>query len=382
MSLTAIVGARVFDGDRILNEAAVLVLDGTVRDVVPVRDVPAHAERRVLDGGLLAPGFIDLQVNGGGGVMLNDGPSAEAMGRIAAAHRPFGTTGLLPTLITDRPAVTDAAIEAAAQAVDKVPGVLGLHLEGPHLWPGRRGVHAAELMRPLTEADVDHLIAAKARIGVLHITVAVEQAPPPLIRRLAEVGVVVSLGHTDAGYEEACRAMDAGARGVTHLYNAMSQLGHRAPGVVGAGLDTGSVWCGIIADGHHVHPVALAAAIRAKRGPGRIFLVTDAMPTVGAEGDRFEIYGQEVRRSNGRLTLADGTLAGSDIDMATGLRFAVAHLDVSLDEALRMASLYPAMLMGLDDRRGRIAPGTIADLVHLDDSLEVRATWVGGQRQA
>lgn len=382
MTMEALIGAEVFDGERRHHGSAVLIDGATVIGIVENGELPSNVKRTELHGGLLAPGFIDVQVNGGGGVMLNDAPTVESMAAIAAAHRRGGTTGLLPTLITDRPAVTDAAIEAAAQAVDKVPGVLGLHLEGPHLWPGRRGVHAAELMRPLTEADVDHLIAAKARIGVLHITVAVEQAPPPLIRRLAEVGVVVSLGHTDAGYEEACRAMDAGARGVTHLYNAMSQLGHRAPGVVGAGLDTGSVWCGIIADGHHVHPVALAAAIRAKRGPGRIFLVTDAMPTVGAEGDRFEIYGQEVRRSNGRLTLADGTLAGSDIDMATGLRFAVAHLDVSLDEALRMASLYPAMLMGLDDRRGRIAPGTIADLVHLDDSLEVRATWVGGQRQA
>lgn len=381
MTMEALIGAEVFDGERRHQGCAVLIDGAAVVGIVEQGGLPSDVRRTELDGGLLAPGFIDVQVNGGGGVMLNDAPTVESMAAIAAAHRRGGTTGLLPTLITDRPAVTDAAIEAAAQAVDKVPGVLGLHLEGPHLWPGRRGVHAAELMRPLTEADLDHLIAAKTRIGVLHITVAVEQAPPPLIRRLAEAGIVVSLGHSDAGYEDACRAMDAGARGVTHLYNAMSQLGHRAPGLVGAALDTGSVWCGIIADGHHVHPVALAAAIRAKRGPGRIFLVTDAMPTVGAEGDRFEIYGQEVRRSNGRLTLADGTLAGSDIDMVTGLRFAVAHLDVSLDEALRMASLYPAMLLGLDDRRGRIAPGMIADLVHLDDSLEVRATWVGGQRR-
>lgn len=371
MSLTAIVGARVFDGDRILNEAAVLVLDGTVRDVVPVRDVPAHAERRVLDGGLLAPGFIDLQVNGGGGVMLNDGPSAEAMGRIAAAHRPFGTTGLLPTLITDTPEVTQAAIDAAAQAAGRMPGVLGLHLEGPHLAPARKGAHLAALMRPLTEADVDRLVEARERIGVLMVTVAVEQAPLPLIRRLADAGVIVSLGHTDAGYDAARAAMDAGARAVTHLFNAMSQLGSREPGMVGAALAAGNVFCGVIADGHHVHPESLRVALAAKRGPGRLFLVTDAMASVGWSGDSFVLGGRTVYRRGGRLTLADGTLAGADIDMASAVRYAARDLGLGTEESLRMASLYPAELIG-DGRRGRLHRDAIAEMVHLDDDLRVR----------
>ena len=371
MSLTAIVGARVFDGDRILNEAAVLVLDGTVRDVVPVRDVPAHAERRVLDGGLLAPGFIDLQVNGGGGVMLNDGPSAEAMGRIAAAHRPFGTTGLLPTLITDTPEVTQAAIDAAAQAAGRMRGVLGLHLEGPHLAPARKGAHLAALMRPLTEADVDRLVEARERIGVLMVTVAVEQAPLPLIRRLADAGVIVSLGHTDAGYDAARAAMDAGARAVTHLFNAMSQLGSREPGMVGAALAAGNVFCGVIADGHHVHPESLRVALAAKRGPGRLFLVTDAMASVGWSGDSFVLGGRTVYRRGGRLTLADGTLAGADIDMVSAVRYAARDLGLGTEEALRMASLYPAELIG-DRRRGRLHRDAIAEMVHLDDDLRVR----------
>ena len=230
--MIALAGARVFDGETTREHAAVLVRDRTVLAIVPEREVPSQADLRDLGGGLLVPGFIDLQVNGGAGVMLNDGPSPAAMATIAAAHRPFGTTGLLPTLITDTAAVTDAAIEAAASAVGTVPGVLGLHLEGPHLAPARKGAHLAELMRPMSDADADRLIAAKARIGVLLVTIAVEQVAPRLVRRLADAGVIVSLGHTDAGYDATQAAIDAGARSATHLFNAMSQLGNRDPGVV------------------------------------------------------------------------------------------------------------------------------------------------------
>src|SRR5690606_189369 len=371
MSLTAIVGARVFDGDRIREEAAVLVSGGTILDVVRTQDVPPHAERRVLDGGLLAPGFVDLQVNGGGGVLLNDGPSAEAIEQIAAAHQPFGTTGLLPTLITDTPAVTEAAVAAAAEAAGRVRGVLGLHLEGPHLAPARKGAHVAELMRPLTEADVGRLIEARERIGVLMVTVAVEQAPPPLIRRLADAGVIVSLGHTDAGHDAARAAIDAGARSVTHLFNAMSQLGNRDPGMVGAALAAGAVFCGIIADGHHVHPESLRVALAAKCGPGRLYLVTDAMASVGWSGDSFTLGGRTVYRRGGRLTLADGTLAGADVDMASCVRYAARELGLGTEEALRMASLYPAELIG-DTRRGRLRRGAVAEIVHLDEDLSVR----------
>ncbi len=378
MTLTALSGAVVFDGERRHGGAALLLDGALIRGLVSETDVPADAARVDLGGGLLAPGFIDAQVNGGGGVMLNDGPTPEAMGAIARAHRRFGTTGLLPTLITDRPAATAAAIAAAAIAVTSEPGVIGLHLEGPHLAPARKGAHLAELMRPLTEADVDQLIAAREAIGTLMITVAVEQTPPALIRRLADAGVIVSLGHTDARYDAARAAIDAGARGATHLFNAMSQLGNREPGMVGAVLDAGSLWCGVITDGHHVHPAALGVALRAKRAPGRCFIVTDAMSTVGADGDSFILNGRTARRDGGRLILADGTLAGSDIDMAASVRWTVDHLGVAADEALRMATVYPATFLGIDDVRGRIAPGLAADLVHLADDLTVRRTWIGG----
>jgi len=369
--MIALAGARVFDGETTREHAAVLVRDRTVLAIVPEREVPSQADLRDLGGGLLVPGFIDLQVNGGAGVMLNDGPSPAAMATIAAAHRPFGTTGLLPTLITDTAAVTDAAIEAAASAVGTVPGVLGLHLEGPHLAPARKGAHLAELMRPMRDADADRLIAAKARIGVLLVTIAVEQVAPRLVRRLADAGVIVSLGHTDAGYDATQAAIDAGARSATHLFNAMSQLGNRDPGVVGAVLGAGAVACGIIADGHHVHPETLRFALAAKRGPGRLYLVSDAMASVGMDGDRFVLNGRTVYRRDGRLTLGDGTLAGADIDMAATVRYAAANLGLGLEEVLRMASRYPAELIG-DTRRGRIWRGAFAEFVHLDDELSVR----------
>jgi len=226
-------------------------------------------------------------------------------------------------------------------------------------------------MRPMDERDADRLIAARERIGVLLVTVAVEQVPPALIRRLADAGVIVSLGHTDAGHDAARAAIDAGARSATHLFNAMSQLGNRDPGVVGAVLGAGSVSCGIIADGHHVHPESLRVALAAKRGPGRIYLVTDAMASVGMAGDSFVLNGRTVHRRGGRLTLDDGTLAGADIDMAATVRYAARNLGLDREEVLRMASLYPAELIG-DPRRGRIASGAAAEFVHLSDDLEVR----------
>ncbi|WP_416799024.1 N-acetylglucosamine-6-phosphate deacetylase [Ciceribacter azotifigens] len=370
MDVLALFGARVFDGALVRERAAVLVAGDTVIDVIGDDAIPSDARKRDLSGGVLVPGFIDLQVNGGGGVMLNDGPSAARMASIAQAHRHFGTTGLLPTLITDTASVTESAIAAAAEAAGTVPGVLGLHLEGPHLAPRRRGAHLAELMRPMTDQDAELLIAARDRVKTLLVTVAVEQVSTKLIRRLSDAGIVVSLGHTDAGYDEARAAFDAGARSATHLFNAMSQLGNRDPGVVGAVLTAPGVSAGVIADGHHVHPETLRIAHSAKRGPGRLYLVTDAMACVGTQGDSFPLNGRTVFRQDGRLILDDGTLAGADVDMASCVRYAANTLGLGLEEALRMASLYPAQLIG-DESRGRIGRGAKAEFVHVDDDCRV-----------
>jgi N-acetylglucosamine-6-phosphate deacetylase len=376
MAPLALGGARIFTGERFLDGHAVLVDDGTIAAVVPVAQIPADARRVELRGGTLAPGFIDAQVNGGGGILFNERPDAPSLALLAKAHGRHGSTALLPTFITDRPAGMIQAMAAVREAIDEgVPGIAGIHLEGPFLSVARKGAHDPALIRPMTEEDVEAILSAE--LDTVLLTVAPETVAPPLIRRLAESGVIVSLGHTDASYETVMAAADAGARGITHLFNAMSQLQHRAPGVVGAALDHGGLWCGLIADGHHVHPAALSAALRAKRGPGRLFLVTDAMPTAGHEGDTFDLNGRKVTRREGVLTLEDGTLAGSDLTMDEAVRFAVARLDLSLAEALRMASLYPAEFLGLK-RRGRIVAGHRADLVHLDDGLHARRVLVSG----
>ncbi|WP_454852642.1 N-acetylglucosamine-6-phosphate deacetylase [Rhizobium binxianense] len=374
-------GARIFDGERFHDEKVLIVSGGRVEAIVAKNDLP-EGETVPLEGGVLSAGFIDAQVNGGGGRMLNDEPSAGSMYTIAEGHRPYGTTSLLPTLITDTAEATAAAIEAAKEAVRANRGVAGLHLEGPHLAPARKGAHLAELMRPVEDRDVKALIAAREAIGTLLVTMAAEQVSITQVRELAEGGVVVSIGHSDCSSAAAEERFDAGARGVTHLFNAMSQLGHRAPGLVGAAIDHPSTWCGIIADGHHVDPKALRTALRAKRGEGKLFFVTDAMSLVGSEKDTFTLNGRTVRRERGgfcsKLVLADGTLAGSDVDMASTIRYGVTYLELTLAEALRMATSYPARFLRLADR-GHLSPGARADLVHLTDAIEVTATWIGGE---
>lgn len=381
MSPLALVGARIFTGASWLDDHALVMAQGRIVALTRRSELESGIERRELSGGMLVPGFIDAQVNGGGGVLFNATPDVEHLARLAAAHARHGTTALLPTLITDGPDVTERAAAAIRTAIAAgVPGIVGVHFEGPHLSIARKGAHDPALIRPMTDADAARLLSPG--LGVVLTTVAPENTPNAMIRRLVAGGVIVSLGHSDVGYETAMAAADAGARGVTHLFNAMSQLQHRGPGLVGAALDHGGLWGGLIADGFHVHPAALRAAIAGKRGPARLFLVTDAMPTAGDAGDVFALNGRRVTRRDGRLTLDDGTLAGSDLTMDAALRYTVAHLGVALEEALRMVSLYPAMFLGLDRERGRLAGGHRADIVHLDPTLAVRSVWIGGDHQA
>jgi N-acetylglucosamine-6-phosphate deacetylase len=380
-SILAIRGARIFDGEDWRGGKALLVSNGTVEAIVATPAVPADAETVDLPGGFLVPGFVDLQVNGGGGVMLNDDPSVETIRRICAAHAPFGTTSLLPTLITDTPETTAAALDAgAAAARGEVPGFLGLHLEGPHLSLSRKGAHDPDLIRPMERADLDRLVNARNSMPVLMTTVAPETVTPQQISALAGAGITVSLGHSDAGFATAQAAIEAGARQMTHLFNAMSQLQHREPGMAGAALDTGEVSAGLIADGFHVDRHAIAIALRAKRGPGHIFLVTDAMATIGTDMTEFTLNGRTIRREGGRLSLADGTLAGADLDMISAIRFMHREIGLPLEEALRMASLYPAEAVGQEHRLGRIGEGRPASFVHLSDALEVRNVWIEGKR--
>ncbi len=375
MSRIAFAGAAIFDGERMHRSAALVVEDGRVAGILPEAEA---AGAQYLDGGVLAPGFVDLQVNGGDGVMLDGRAGVEGIARICAAHGRLGTLGLLPTLITDTPEATRAVIEAGVEAARAgVPGFLGLHLEGPHLDPRRKGAHDPALIRPMGEADLALLLDAAARLPALMVTLAPEAASLGQIARLASAGVRVSLGHSDCGMGAARAAFGAGARLVTHLYNAMSPLGHREPGLVGAALDEGTVAAGLIADGVHVAPEALRIALAAKRGPGRLFVVTDAMAVAGTDLAEFTLGGRRILRAGGRLTLEDGTLAGADCDMAHCIRVLVRDVGVDLAKALRMATVYPAVVLGQNDL-GRLRTGKAADFIWLDERLETRKVWRNG----
>jgi N-acetylglucosamine-6-phosphate deacetylase len=369
-------GARLFDGERMIDDSALVCDDGRIVGIVPHAGRPAGGRQRDLGGGVLSPGLVDWQVNGGGGVLFNETPSVEGIAAIVVAHRRFGTTSMLPTLITDAPDVLSAGLAAARTAQSTIAGAIGIHVEGPFIDPRRKGAHPLEFVRAMTPGDADALIAAKA--GVMVVTLAPSAASNDLIARLAQAGIIVSLGHSECGIDEATGAFDAGARAVTHLYNAMSQLGHRQPGLVGAALSDERIFCGLIVDGVHVHDAAMRIALKAK-GAGVIALISDAMPPAAGGPDVFELHGRRISRDGARLTNPDGTLAGAAITMIEAVRYGVFGLGVPLAAALQMATLTPARLLRVEDRIGRLAPGLRADLLQLDEALNVRGVWVGGK---
>jgi N-acetylglucosamine-6-phosphate deacetylase len=377
----AILAARLFTGDALVHDHALVLNEGRVLDVVPQAALsPGMPAERLADHLLLAPGFLDVQVNGGGGVLFNDAPTVQTLRTMAAAHARFGTTALLPTLITDTPQAMRAAIAAVRHAqAEGVPGIAGLHLEGPFLAESRRGVHRVDYLRDPTEDDLALLCQPTPR--PLLVTLAPERVTPAQIARLVEAGVVVSLGHTAARAELVQAALAQGARGFTHLFNAMPPLAGRDPGPVGAALASPGTYAGLIVDGHHVHPTSLIAALRAK-SPERLMLVTDAMSSVGTDLTEFVLQGRRIRVAEGRLTTADGVLAGAHLDMASAVRNAVALLGVELTTALRMASAVPADFLGLRHSHGRLLPGRRADMVALVDDVRVEGVWIRGESQA
>jgi len=377
--LKALTANRIFDGAEWHENAAVVFSNGRIDRIQPSASLAPEIER--IDGSeIIAPGFIDLQVNGGGGVLLNEEPTVEGIATICAAHAKFGTTALLPTLITDTPDISARTVAAGIDAKTRgIRGFLGLHLEGPHLSVARKGAHDPKLIRPMGDRDLDLMLSCGRALDVLMVTIAPESVTQEQVTKLADAGIIVSLGHTEASYDTAAAYAKAGIRTVTHLFNAMSPLGHREPGLVGAALDTGALYAGLIADGIHVHPAAMGAALRAKAGPGKIFLVTDAMSTIGTDMTSFTLNGREILRKDGRLTLADGTLAGADIDMISSVRYVHRNLGLSLEEALRMASAYPAQAARIEDRKGFLKPGYDADFVVLGADLSMKSTWISGE---
>lgn len=374
---SALINARVLHGSEFHEKLAVILDCGQISAIIAQDDSRISSmETYDCRGNILLPGFIDVQVNGGGGVLFNDDPSISGIKAIAEAHRKFGTTGLLPTLISDDQDVIARAIEAANRAlIERVPGVLGIHIEGPFISAERKGTHNQDKFRVLGLSDV--ALLSRLNQGRTLVTLAPERNNLDLIRDLVHNGVIVSAGHTNASCAETQMALAAGMTGFTHLFNAMSPLTNREPGAVGAALYDQDSWCGIIVDGFHVDPVTLRIALRCK-SPDKFMLVTDAMPNLGTDATKFQLQGKTVHVQGGRCVDDNGILSGSALDMASAVRNALRLLDVSLPEAARMASTNPAEFLGLGHRLGKISPGFQADLVLIDDSIQVINTWICG----
>jgi N-acetylglucosamine-6-phosphate deacetylase len=374
---TALVNGRLLTGEGLVSGRTLLMSGARIEALVePTDSRCAGAVAVDLEGQLLCPGFIDVQVNGGGGVLFNDDPNPESIRAIGAAHRRFGTTGFLPTLISDDLDTIGQAIDAVQSALDGgMPGVLGIHIEGPFLNWARRGVHDSKHLRPLDTSLVSLL--SRLRAGRTVLTLAPEMTTPDIIAKLVASGVLVSAGHSEASFAVTTAAIAQGLRGFTHLFNAMARIEPRDPGIAAAALYDEKTWCGIIVDGHHVDPIMLKLALRCKPHD-RFMLVTDAMPVVGSAQTTFVLQGRTIKVVDGICRDENGTLAGTALDMASAVRNAVSLLGLDIVDAARMASEYPAEFLGLGSELGRIAPGYRANLVLMDDELNVQKTWIDG----
>jgi N-acetylglucosamine-6-phosphate deacetylase len=376
MNAFALHPSRVLTPDGFRPDCCVVVERGRIAGMMPSSECPAGLQRTELEGDLV-PGFIDLQVNGGGGVLFNDHPTIEGIAAIGEAHRRFGTTGFLPTLISDDLETVDRAIRAVDAAIERaIPGVLGIHIEGPFLNVARKGIHDASKFRMLDRQALGLLTSS--RHGRVLVTLAPEVAPPGAIRALVHAGIIVAAGHTAATYDELQAAFAEGLSGFTHLFNAMTPFGSREPGAVGAALEHRASWCGLIVDGFHVHPASLRIALAAK-GAEHLALVTDAMPPVGSDQSHFDLAGQRIECDGERCLAADGTLAGSSLNMARAVENAQRLMGVDAATAVVMATKVPASILGLAGERGSIKAGMRADLVLLDDVGDVLQTWIDGR---
>ena len=375
MSTYALLADRVLTDEGFASGLCVIVSNGKIVSIMPPADCPADIVQTKLVGDLV-PGFIDLQVNGGGGVLFNDQPSVDGIRKIAEAHRTFGTTGLLPTLISDDFETISCAIAAVDEAIAAgVPGIIGIHLEGPFLNARKKGIHDASKFRELDEAALDLISSLKN--GKILVTLAPELVAHDMIRELSERAVIIAAGHTSATYEEMAAALACGVSGFTHLFNAMSAMESRAPGAVGAALSSTSAWCSMIVDGHHVHPAVMRVALAAM-GAERIILITDAMPSVGSTSESFDLGGQTITAIGGKCVAADGTLAGADLNMAQAVRNACSMMKVPFEKAVRMASANAAAALGISDTCGAIRAGLRANFALLDAVGLVSATWIDG----
>lgn len=372
-------GCPIFDGEQFLNNHGLVVHNGIIEDIIEGHTTSRNAATDNHVNGYIVPGLVDLQVNGGGGTQFNDDPTYNGIAAICQAHLALGSTAILVTLITASRDTTTRAINAAIKAQEEnIPGFLGLHLEGPHLATPRKGAHKEEYIRPMKDNDLQQLLDAKKHLKNLMVTVAPESVTNDQISILSDAGVIVSIGHSNATFDQTNKSAQAGAISVTHLFNAMSPLGHREPGVVGAALANGNLHTGLIADGHHVHRDVISLVTAAKSGPGQIYLVSDAMAPIGTNQTSFTLDGRKILRKNGRLTLQDGTLAGADVDLVSCLKVVNSIAGIGLENALKMATTNPASVMAATKKVGLLKPGSAANFINLDEKLNVLKIWYQG----
>ncbi len=373
----ALQGARIFDGFKFHDDSALVIEDGVIVQVTPCEHLDSSISVQNLSGGTIAPGLIDLQVNGGGGLLLNNDPSIETLNTMAAAHAQFGVTRILPTVISDGPEISIKVISAALSCDRINSGILGVHIEGPFFNAEKSGVHRLDKIRKIDDNDwqwIDQL----ARLPSI-LTLAPENTQHGIIQKISDKGIRVSAGHTNANYDEIADAVNNGLSGFTHLFNAMRQMHGREPGVVGAALSIENTWAGIIADGIHVHPTSLRTAINAK-GFEQVYLVSDSMATIGSDLKHFELYGERIEEKDGRLVNAEGRLAGSAISLLDAVRFCINEINLPADRALAMASRIPATYMKIDDQFGSFLPNRIADVCWLSDDLRIQGVWRAGNK--
>jgi len=376
----ALIGATIFDGNNSHVDHALLINKGIIDGVVPRSALPDGIPLTKLDGGLLQPGYVDMQVNGGGGALLNDQPTVGGIKTICRAHLNYGTTALLVTLITDTDSVLEQAIASAIEAHQQsVPGFLGLHLEGPHLSPEKKGAHDGSLMHPMSEKDLDRLIDARVKLPVLMVTVAPDVVTPEQIKALADAGIIVSLGHSNCTYQNARNAINAGAKTITHLFNAMSPLHHRDPGLVGAALHNKTTYFSMIADGHHVDDVTLSIALNSRQTHNTACLVTDAMSTIGTDMKSLSLNGRRIHRRDGALRLDDGTLAGADCDMHSAVHHLHKVTDLDWTDAVKLASGNPARCLNQAKNHGCLSTGSLANITYIGDDKRLGGVWLRGQ---
>ena len=371
----ALLGSQIFCGERFYDHHALLIDGKSIIEIVDENNIPNAFNKIELDQGILAPGFIDLQVNGGGGILFNNRPTKESLNTIINAHQFFGTTSIMPTVISDSIKVLTKCTRAVTQEIKKNSALLGIHIEGPFFSLKYRGVHQKKYISKLSSEYLELFSNLKEYPVIL--TLAPECISMKDLNHLASLGIKIMAGHTDASYDELEQAAKNNLNGFTHLFNAMSQMSAREPGAVGAALDFDNLYASIIVDLHHVHHSLIELAYQ-KKPIGKLFFISDSMATINHGEPTFELYDEVVSEQNGRITNAEGKLAGSSITQIDAVKNAYQKCNIPLDHALAMASRYPAEFIGVDRYLGSLKPNYRADLVHFDSNFKVNNVWTSG----